>query len=133
MRSWRERLAQDIHHNTPGLSPEEQTYAVQLFLLRIVFLRMCEDREIERYETLRGLAAGSGSFDALLAELRRADTFYDSGLFRLLDDARLGVRITGTARWSLAKAGPGPAARDAAGGAVALVGWRAKHRDGAAA
>ena len=29
-----------------------------------------------------------------MAELRRADTFYDSGLFRLLDDARLGIRIS---------------------------------------
>lgn len=94
VRSWRERLAQDIHRNMPGLSPEELTYAVQLFLLRIIFLRICEDREIERYETLRGLASGSGSFDALLAELRRADAFYNSGLFRLLDDARLGVRIS---------------------------------------
>lgn len=93
VRSWRERLAQDIHRNTPGLSPEELTYAVQLFLLRIVFLRICEDRDIERYETLRGLAGG-GSFNALMAELRRADAFYDSGLFRLLDDARLGVRIS---------------------------------------
>lgn len=94
VRSWRERLAQDIHRNTPGLLPEELTYAVQLFLLRIVFLRICEDRDIERYETLRDLAAGDGSFNALLAELRRADAFYDSGLFRLLDDARLGVRIS---------------------------------------
>ena len=41
--------------NTPGLSPAELTYAVQLFLSRIVFLRICEDREIERYETLRDL------------------------------------------------------------------------------
>lgn len=93
VRSWRERLAQDIHRNTPGLSPEELTYAVQLFLLRIVFLRICEDRDIERYETLRCLA-GDGSFDALMKELRRADAFYDSGLFRLLDDAQLGVRIS---------------------------------------
>lgn len=93
VRSWRERLARDIHMNTPGLSPAELTYAVQLFLSRIVFLRICEDRDIERYETLRGLSGG-GSFDALVAELRRADDFYDSGLFRLLDDARLGIRIS---------------------------------------
>lgn len=93
VRSWRERLARDIHQNTPGLSPAELTYAVQLFLSRIVFLRICEDRDIERYETLRGLA-GNNSFNALLEELRRADAFYDSGLFRLLDDARLGVRIS---------------------------------------
>ena len=93
VRSWRERLARDVHQHAPGLSPVELTYAVQLFLSRIVFLRICEDRNIERYETLRGLAAGN-SFDALMAELRRADAFYDSGLFRLLDDARLGVRIS---------------------------------------
>lgn len=95
VRSWRERLAVDIHTNTPELSPAELTYAVQLFLSRIVFLRICEDREIERYETLRDLPAAN-TFDALMAELRRADQFYDSGLFRLLDDAQLGIRISDT-------------------------------------
>ncbi len=93
VRSWRERLAIDIHANTPGLSPGELTYAVQLFLSRIVFLRICEDRDIERYENLRNLPAAH-TFDALLAELRRADAFYNSGLFHLLDDASLGVRIS---------------------------------------
>jgi hypothetical protein len=93
VRSWRKRLAADIHANAPGLSSVELTYAVQLFLSRIVFLRVCEDREIERYETLRRLPPAS-TFDALMNELRRADDFYDSGLFRLLDDARLGIRIT---------------------------------------
>ncbi len=93
VRSWRERLAIDMHANTPGLSPAELTYAVQLFLSRIVFLRICEDREIERYENLKNLPAGS-TFDALMAELRRADAFYNSGLFKLLDDARLGIRLS---------------------------------------
>jgi hypothetical protein len=93
VRSWRERLAVDIHANTPGLTSAELTYVVQLFLSRIVFLRICEDREIERYETLRGLSADN-TFAALMDQLRRADKFYDSGLFRLLDDARLGVRIS---------------------------------------
>jgi len=91
VRGWRERLAIDIHAHTPGLSPEELTYAVQLFLSRIVFLRICEDREIEKYETLLN---DVGTFEALMAILRRADAFYDSGLFRLLDDERLGVRIS---------------------------------------
>src|SRR5665213_2908183 len=93
VRSWRERLAADIHANTAGLSSVELTYAVQLFLSRIVFLRVCEDREIEHYETLKRLPAAN-TFDALMAELRRADEFYDSGLFRLLDDAPLGIRIS---------------------------------------
>lgn len=93
VRSWRERLASDIHASTLGLSPSELTYAVQLFLSRIVFLRICEDRDIERYATLRNLPIAN-TFDALMAELRRADDFYDSGLFRLLDDARLCIRIS---------------------------------------
>ena len=93
VRSWRERLAIDINANTPGLTPAELTYAVQLFLSRIVFLRICEDREIERYENLRELDT-SNTFNALMAELRRADAFYDSGLFRLIDDTRLGIRIS---------------------------------------
>lgn len=100
VRSWRERLAVDIHANTPGLNPGELTYAVQLFLSRIVFLRICEDRDIERYENLKNLPVAH-TFDALLAELRRADAFYNSGLFRLLDDAPLGIRISDAALQSV--------------------------------
>ena len=33
------------------------------------------------------------TFEKLVQLIRRADEFYDSGLFRLLDDERLGVRI----------------------------------------
>lgn len=92
VRDWRSRLAVDIHANVAGLTSEELTYAVQLFLSRIVFLRVCEDREIERYETLKNLD-GAATFNALSDVLRRADEFYDSGLFRLIDDDPLGIRI----------------------------------------
>ena len=95
VRNWRERLATDIYRNTPDLTPVELTYAVQLFLSRIIFLRICEDRDIEKYETLRNLDAAD-TFDALMTELRRADDFYNSGLFRLMDDSGLGVRISDT-------------------------------------
>ncbi|MET4715946.1 type I restriction-modification system DNA methylase subunit [Bradyrhizobium japonicum] len=93
VKSWRERLARDIHALTPGLTPPELIYAVQLFLSRIVFLRICEDRDIERYETLKGLSA-TDTYNAFMAELRRADDFYDSGLFRLLNDERLKIRVS---------------------------------------
>ena len=92
VRTWRERLALDIHANCPNLSPEELTYAVQLFLCRIVFLRICEDRDIEKYQTLLQLD-GNATYDALMVELRRADKFFDSGLFRLLDDEPLAIQI----------------------------------------
>jgi len=93
VRDWRERLAVDINASTPGLTPAELAYATQLFLSRIVFLRICEDRDIEKYETLKEIGAGA-TFDALVEILKRADAFYDSGLFRLLDDERLGVRVS---------------------------------------
>ena len=93
IQTWRARLAVDIHANSSDLSSTELTYAVQLFLCRIVFLRICEDREIEKYETLKNLDAGD-TFNALMGELRRADGFYDSGIFRLLDDEPLGIRIS---------------------------------------
>lgn len=95
VRSWRERLAKDIHANSRDLSSAELSYAVQLFLLRLVFLRICEDRDIEKYETLKDLNSAT-PFDALMAVVERADRFYDSGLFRLLDDERLGVRVSDT-------------------------------------
>jgi len=93
VRAWRERLALDIYRNTPQLSAQELTWVVQRFLLRLVFLRICEDREIERYETLRNLTGGN-SFKVWLKQLRRVDDFYNSGLFHLLDDERLGARIS---------------------------------------
>jgi type I restriction-modification system DNA methylase subunit len=93
VRDWRERLAVDIHTNTPGLTSTELTYAVQLFLSRIVFLRICEDRDIEKYETLKSLDAAN-TFTALMALLKRADDFFNSGLFRLLDDEGLKIRIS---------------------------------------
>jgi type I restriction-modification system DNA methylase subunit len=92
VRHWRELLAADIHANTPGLNSAELTYAVQRFLSRIVFLRICEDREIEKYATLQNLGK-TGTFVALMKLIERADAFYDSGIFRLLDEAALGIQI----------------------------------------
>ena len=93
VKGWRRLLAQDIRYNCPALDSEALTYVVQLFLCRIVFLRICEDRNIERYETLKGLTNGS-VFVSLMEELKRADKFYDSGLFKLLNDERFGIRIS---------------------------------------
>jgi hypothetical protein len=47
--SWREALAKDIALKNPRLTVPELNFAVQLTIDRIIFLRMCEDRGIERY------------------------------------------------------------------------------------
>lgn len=93
VRRWRELLAVDIHTNTHGLTSAELTYAVQLFLSRIVFLRICEDRDIEKYETLKSLDA-TATFTGLMALIGRAEAFFNSGLFRILDDAGLHIHIS---------------------------------------
>ena len=93
VQGWRKRLAEDIYGNSPGITAKELTYGVQLFLCRIVFLRICEDRNIEEYEMLKNLDAGN-TFNALIKKLRYADAFYNSGIFRLLDDESLGIRIS---------------------------------------
>lgn len=93
VRSWRKNLALDIYSNNNSLSSDELTYAVQIFLLRIIFLRICEDREIEKYQNLKNIS-GNSSFNSFMIELRRADEFYDSGLFRLIDDEGLNIRIS---------------------------------------
>lgn len=89
---WRIRLAQDIHQRNKELSPEELTYIVQLFLSRIVFLRICEDRDIEKYQTLKTLGT-TKTFESFMSLLEEADNFYDSGLFDLLVDKRIGIKI----------------------------------------
>jgi predicted type IV restriction endonuclease len=47
--SWREALAKDIALKNQKLSIRDLNYAVQITIDRIIFLRMCEDRGIEKY------------------------------------------------------------------------------------
>jgi predicted type IV restriction endonuclease len=53
---WRELLAKNIALRNPSLSVRELNYAVQMTIDRIVFLRICEDRGIERDEQLKDIA-----------------------------------------------------------------------------
>ena len=56
--SWRESLAHNIALRNPGLSNRQLNYAVQITIDRIIFLRICEDRGIERYGELMALLNG---------------------------------------------------------------------------
>ena len=55
---WRDLLARNIALRNPSLSVRELNYAVQMTIDRIVFLRICEDRGMERDEQLKEIAAG---------------------------------------------------------------------------
>ena len=78
---WRASLARNIALRNPNLSVRELNAAVQRTLDRIIFLRIAEDRGIERYGQLRGCADGKNLYNELTKLFRNADDRYNSGLF----------------------------------------------------
>ena len=85
--NWRLLLARNIALRNLSLTQEEINSAVQLIIDRIIFLRICEDRGIEQYETLHQLAGGDGIYPHLCTQFRRADEKYNSGLFHFAEEA----------------------------------------------
>jgi hypothetical protein len=84
--SWREALAKDIAMRNPGLSVRELNYAVQLTIDRIIFLRMCEDRGIEKYGQIQSPLNGTSTYHRLREIFYHADDKYNSGLFDFRQD-----------------------------------------------
>ncbi|MCF8338748.1 MAG: N-6 DNA methylase [Bacteroidales bacterium] len=78
---WRELLARNIAIRNPALSQRELNYAVQQTIDRIIFLRICEDRGIERDGRLMALCNGHNVYERLFELFRKADEKYNSGLF----------------------------------------------------
>lgn len=81
LRQWRIALASDISQSDSALGPEEVGRLTQRLLNALLFLRICEDREIEPYGSLSD-ALESGRFED---RLRSADDTYNAGLFEVLD------------------------------------------------
>lgn len=78
---WREILARNIALRNPDLSTKDLNYAVQAIVNRIVFLRICEDRGIEKLMKLQDLLNGERVYPRLCELFRRADERYNSGIF----------------------------------------------------
>lgn len=79
--SWRDFLARNIAIRNPRLSQHDMNYAVQSTIDRIIFLRVCEDRGIDKYERLKKLLDGDGVYQRLMQVFYEADDRYNSGLF----------------------------------------------------
>lgn len=77
---WRLLLGKEILAANPSIDMELLGDEVQSYINKILFLRVCEDRNIETYKDLLKIA-DSGSFDKLLEKFKKADTKYNSGLF----------------------------------------------------
>jgi len=78
---WRESLARNIALRNDQLTKRELNYAVQKTIDRIIFLRICEDRGIERYGRLMALVSGEQIYKRLFVLFREADDRYNSGIF----------------------------------------------------
>jgi len=79
---WRADLATSVARHNGTLSARTLNYVVQQTIDRIVFLRMCEDRNIEPYGHLASLAVDAGVYPRLIEAFRAADARYNSGLFQ---------------------------------------------------
>ena len=83
---WRKMLGVEIYKNEPTIDEQQLNDIVQSYLNRIIFLRVCEDRNLEVYQTLLQFATES-DFNALIQKFIEADKRYNSGLFdQLLKD-----------------------------------------------
>lgn len=99
--SWRKLLAENIHKNNPSLSRRLLNELVQRTIDRIIFLRICEDREIEEYGRILKLKDVTGIYDGLKRLFKQADDRYNSGLFHFkkekgrqdFDETSLGLVI----------------------------------------
>jgi len=80
---WREKLAVTAIKNNGDLNEEDVNYVIQRLLNRIIFLRICEDRNIEKYETIKGI----NNYNELKELFKMSDKKFNSGLFDFIEDA----------------------------------------------
>ncbi|MCD4772336.1 MAG: N-6 DNA methylase, partial [Bacteroidales bacterium] len=83
---WRKYLATTIALRNLSLSEEEINFAVQKNIDRIIFLRICEDRGIERYGDLKNVIKNGNYYQNLFELYHIADDKYNSGLFDFKND-----------------------------------------------
>lgn len=81
LEKWRKSLAQSIAKNNLKINDEELNHAVQLLLDRLIFLRFCEERDVEPFGQLQAVANHSNIYKHLFELFYIADKKYNSGLF----------------------------------------------------
>ncbi|WP_375380176.1 DNA methyltransferase [uncultured Sphingomonas sp.] len=84
---WRRSLAVDIAAHNRTLDLRALNSSVQLLIDRIVFLRIAEDRGIEKYGRLQAAASKPHIYKQLVSAFLDADRRYNSGLFHLIQQA----------------------------------------------
>ncbi|MDI9358649.1 MAG: N-6 DNA methylase [Phycisphaerales bacterium] len=78
-------LAENINNDNKDLKDNELNFIVQQTLDRIIFLRICEDRGVEPYGSLKNCLYGN-FYESLIKEFDNANAKYNSGLFDFTKD-----------------------------------------------
>ena len=75
---WRLILGKEIYSHQNQLDEAQLNDIVQSYINSIIFLRVCEDRNIEIYKTLLNFTDNE-DFNALIQKFRKADKKYNAG------------------------------------------------------
>jgi type I restriction-modification system DNA methylase subunit len=89
--TWQEELAKNIALRNTELTVSEINEAVQRILDRMIFLRICEDRQIEESEILLSYADKEGVYTKLQKEFVRLRSKYNGLIF---NEHRLSERLS---------------------------------------
>lgn len=91
-------LAKNIALRNKELTVDELNFAVQLIIDRIIFLRIAEDRGIEKYGQLKKLTElaryekdNYPVYEAFIELCRKADAKYNSGLFHFTEEKDISL------------------------------------------
>lgn len=78
--NWRLILGKEIYKHKSEIKEVELNDIVQSYINSLIFLRVCEDRNLEAYKTLFNFANNS-DFKSLIKTFKDSDKKYNSGLF----------------------------------------------------
>lgn len=98
---WRLILGREIYSHQDQLSEVEMNDIVQRYINSIIFLRVCEDRNLEVYKTLLHFA-DQEDFKALIDLFHKADRKYNAGLFNHALTAEI-ITNNSSAFWTIIK------------------------------
>lgn len=84
-RKWRQELAQAIHDANPTLPEKEVGRRTQKVLNALLFMRVCEDKDILAYKELLSSATSNN----IVAIFRSRDKVFNAGIFKALDGIAL--------------------------------------------
>jgi len=83
---WRESLAKNIAIRNPELTVKELNFSIQKIIDRILFLIICEYKNIEKYGNLGEISKKQDIYKNLIPYFKEADDKYNSGIFDLSKD-----------------------------------------------